>query len=130
MNEEDRKIVNRLKSSVEREKKEPTGGVGYYFLEEKVLPLIDRLDDERIKQHDTIMNYRDEVEHLKKQLTEIKEAGEPFTKTYKYCMLLDNEVVGCIINERFEALEQERGESLYGKHFRRLAEALKGVDHE
>lgn len=76
---------------------------------------------------DTIINYRDEVEYLKTWLQEIREAGEPFWETYKYCGLLDNEVIGCIINDRFEGLEQKRKNPLKGKHFRRLTEALREV---
>ena len=37
--------------------------------------IIDRLDDERVKQHGTIMNYRDEVASLQSQLQDLKEAG-------------------------------------------------------
>lgn len=44
MKDQDRQIVNRLKSAIKREKKEPIGGINHYFIEEKVLPIIYRLD--------------------------------------------------------------------------------------
>ena len=71
----------------------------------RLTDIIDRLEDERIKQHDTIMNYRDEVGFLKKQLAEIKEAGDEFLTGYGYTTKT---------RRLAEALKEVRGDCLGG----------------
>lgn len=68
MNKRDREIVKEAKTWLA----DDTNVWGEVSTIVELVEIIERLDDERIKQHDTIMNYRDEVGFQKGQLTKIQ----------------------------------------------------------
>ena len=107
MTEQDKQFVERIRSRVYVHDKDTRN----------LLSIIDSLEDERIKQHDTIMNYRDEVGFLKKQLTEVVEAGEPLQRLFEGYSPPQSH------DDRFYFTPIE-------KAARRLSQKLKDVKHE
>lgn len=91
-------------------------------LTDDLVLLVKRLDDERIKQHDTIMNYRDEVGFLKKQLAKIKEAGEPFVRFYGRILYVKDEDIALTVPP-----PDEHTDKVTYREWDCLAQALEGV---
>lgn len=85
--------------------------------------IIDRLDDERTKQHYTILNYIEEVKYLKAQLLAIKKVGEPLVRVYKdYATEKDDKIGLQIIEPMCDDTDFTVGE------LRRLVEKLDEVE--
>lgn len=87
-------------------------------INEAAVYIIVRLNDERRTQHATIIDYREEVEHLKEQLRALKKEGEPFDEFRRHFPKEDDDYeVAFVVYAGSDAI-------LTAGQFRSLAEAM------